>query len=48
MIGTLALQGANKGFQVFIASGDKDMAQLVSSVTVIDDQKNSVWERKAF
>ena len=47
VIGTLALQGANKGYKVFIASGDKDMAQLVSSeVTVIDDQKNSVWDEK--
>ena len=47
VIGTLALQGSDKGFKVFIASGDKDMAQLVSSeVTVIDDQKNSVWDEK--
>ena len=47
VIGTLALQGANKGYKVFIASGDKDMAQLVSSeVTVIDDQKNSIWDEK--
>ena len=47
VIGTLALQGSDKGFKVFIASGDKDMAQLVSSeVTVIDDQKNSVWDEE--
>ena len=47
VIGTLALKGSDKGFKVFIATGDKDMAQLVSSrITVIDDQKNSVWDEQ--
>src|SRR5882724_10301346 len=29
VIGTLATRAANKGFQVIISTGDKDMAQLV-------------------
>ena len=47
VIGTLALGGSDLGLKILIATGDKDMAQLVSSdVTVIDDQKNSLWDEK--
>ena len=41
VIGTLAKQGAERGMQVLIVTGDKDMAQLVSdNVKLLDTMKN--------
>jgi DNA polymerase-1 len=42
VIGTLAKQGTNSGFDVTISTGDKDMAQLVNrSVTMVNTMDNS-------
>jgi DNA polymerase-1 len=42
VIGTLARQGKNSGFDVTISTGDKDMAQLVNeSVTMVNTMDNS-------
>ena len=42
VIGTLAKQGKNSGFDVTISTGDKDMAQLVNeSVTMVNTMDNS-------
>ncbi|MFQ5483589.1 MAG: 5'-3' exonuclease H3TH domain-containing protein, partial [Nitrospinaceae bacterium] len=41
IIGTLARMGEDKGFEVVIVSGDKDMMQLISpSVVMLDTMKN--------
>ncbi len=45
VIGTLARQAAEKGMQVLISTGDKDMAQLVSDrVTLIDTMTDRVLD----
>ncbi|MFQ5443383.1 MAG: DNA polymerase I [Nitrospinales bacterium] len=47
IIGTLAKQGEEKGFQVVIVSGDKDMMQLISKkVHMLDTMKDKVFEEK--
>lgn len=41
VIGTLAVQAVEKGLQVVISTGDKDMAQLVNEqVSLVDTMKN--------
>ncbi len=43
MIGTLAREAAERGHEVFIVSGDKDMMQLVTSqVKVLNPQKDNL------
>lgn len=43
VIGTLARQAADRGHEVFIVSGDKDMMQLVNSrVKVLNPQKDNL------
>ena len=45
VIGTLAVQAAEKGFDVIISTGDKDMAQLVNErVSLVDTMKNQVMD----
>ena len=45
VIGTLAVQAEKAGFEVKIATGDKDMAQLVTDkVTLINNIKNDIVE----
>jgi len=47
VIGTLAVQMAEKGFSVVISTGDKDMAQLVNSkVTLINTMTNTILDSK--
>src|SRR5207237_3702483 len=47
VIGTLALQAANKGLQAVIVSNDKDMCQLVRDPLVVCMRQNSqVVKRK--
>ncbi len=47
VIGTLAKQGKDSGFDVTISTGDKDMAQLVNrSVTMINTMDNSRLDPK--
>lgn len=47
IIGTLAKQGEEKGFQVVIVSGDKDMMQLISkNVHMLDTMKDKVFQEK--
>ncbi|MCK5365976.1 MAG: DNA polymerase I [Gammaproteobacteria bacterium] len=47
VIGTLAKQGKNSGFDVTISTGDKDMAQLVNrSVTMVNTMDNSRLDPK--
>src|SRR5271170_5704646 len=46
VIGTLALQGAESGFEVLISTGDKDMAQLVGPhVGLINTMSNTRLDR---
>jgi DNA polymerase-1 len=46
VIATLARQAANAGWRVLIATGDKDMAQLVSeAITVVDTMFNKTYDR---
>lgn len=45
VIGTLALQAADKGMEVIISTGDKDMAQLVCpGVTLVNTMSNTVLD----
>ncbi|MDX2504081.1 MAG: DNA polymerase I [Gammaproteobacteria bacterium] len=45
VIGTLAVQAAEKGFEVIISTGDKDMAQLVTEqVSLVDTMKNQIMD----
>ena len=45
VIGTLAMQAASQGMEVIISTGDKDMAQLVSThVSLVDTMKNQVMD----
>ena len=45
VIGTLAVQAAEKGLQVVISTGDKDMAQLVNEqVSLVDTMKNQIMD----
>ena len=45
VIGTLARQGREQGYQVLISTGDKDMAQLVNDdVTLINTMNNVVMD----
>jgi DNA polymerase-1 len=46
VIGTLATQAANKGFQVIISTGDKDMAQLVGpNIELLNTMSNQRLDR---
>ena len=46
VIGTLAKQGAERGYQVLISTGDKDMAQLVGpQVGLINTMSNTRLDR---
>jgi DNA polymerase I len=48
VIGTLARQGADEGFQVLISTGDKDMAQLVGpGVELLNTMSNSRLNRES-
>ena len=45
VIGTLAVQAAQKGLDVIISTGDKDMAQLVNAqVSLVDTMKNQIMD----
>ncbi len=45
VIGTLAVQAVEQGFDVVISTGDKDMAQLVNEhVSLVDTMKNQVLD----
>ena len=45
VIGTLAVQAAQQGFDVVISTGDKDMAQLVNEqVSLVDTMKNQIMD----
>ena len=47
VIGTLAVQAAEKDLPVVISTGDKDMAQLVTPlVTLVNTMSNSVYDRE--
>jgi DNA polymerase I len=46
VIGTLALRGADSGFDVLISTGDKDMAQLVGpQITLVNTMSNTRLDR---
>ncbi len=46
VIGTLATRAANKGFQVIISTGDKDMAQLVGpNIELLNTMSNQRLDR---
>jgi DNA polymerase-1 len=46
VIGTLALRGAEAGFEVLISTGDKDMAQLVGPrITLVNTMSNTRLDR---
>ena len=46
VIGTLALRGADGGFDVLISTGDKDMAQLVGPrITLVNTMSNTRLDR---
>src|SRR5271156_2531572 len=46
VIGTLALRGADGGFDVLISTGDKDMAQLVGAhITLVNTMSNTRLDR---
>jgi len=46
VIGTLAVQGAEAGFEVLISTGDKDMAQLVGPrITLVNTMSNTRLDR---
>ena len=46
VIGTLAVQGAEAGFEVLISTGDKDMAQLVGPrITLVNTMSNTLLDR---
>jgi DNA polymerase I len=46
VIGTLALQGAESGWEVLISTGDKDMAQLVGpQITLVNTMSNTRLDR---
>lgn len=48
IIGTLARQEAQKGYNVIIASGDKDFMQLVSPrITLVDSMHDKTYDRAA-
>ncbi len=48
IIGTLARRYSERGMKVVIASGDKDMMQLISDdVVMIDTMKDKVYDREA-
>lgn len=45
VIGTLAVQATQQGFDVVISTGDKDMAQLVNEqVSLVDTMKNQIMD----
>ncbi|MCX8519845.1 MAG: DNA polymerase I [Methylophilaceae bacterium] len=47
VIGTLAVQAERQGFKVVIATGDKDIAQLVSpNVTLVNTMRNETLDEK--
>ena len=47
VIGTLAVTAREKGFKVVVATGDKDMAQLVDDqITLINTMNNEVMDRE--
>lgn len=47
VLGTLACQAAEQGWQVVISSGDKDMAQLITSqITVVNTMHNVIHDRQ--
>ena len=46
VIGTLALQAANKGHTVLVSTGDKDMAQLVNDkITLVNTMTNTSMDK---
>lgn len=46
VIGTLARQASEKGYEVLVSTGDKDMAQLVDdNITLINTMNNVVMDR---
>ncbi len=46
VIGTLAVQASNEGYDVTISTGDKDLAQLVNDkVRIVDTMKDVVYDR---
>jgi DNA polymerase-1 len=46
VIGTLAVEGAESGFEVLISTGDKDMAQLVGPrITLVNTMSNTLLDR---
>ena len=48
VIGTLARQGAEAGYEVLISTGDKDMAQLVGPrVELINTMSNTRLDRRS-
>ena len=48
IIGTLAKQGEERGFEVVIVSGDKDMMQLIGPrVHMLDTMKDKLFDAKA-
>ncbi|MDO4667883.1 MAG: DNA polymerase I [Streptococcus sp.] len=48
IIGTLAKQGEEAGYDVTIVSGDKDLIQLTDSHTIVEISKKGVAEFEAF
>ena len=47
VIGTLAIQAAEKDLPVVISTGDKDMAQLVApNITLVNTMSNAVYDRE--
>ncbi|MCF6765022.1 DNA polymerase I [Thiotrichales bacterium 19S3-7] len=47
VIGTLAKEASNNGWDVLISTSDKDMAQLVNEhVTLVDTMKNEITKRE--
>ncbi len=45
VIGTLAIQAAQQGYEVVISTGDKDMAQLVTDkITLVDTMQNKLMD----
>lgn len=45
VIGTLAIQAEQQGYEVLISTGDKDMAQLVTDkVTLVDTMQNKLMD----
>ncbi|MEQ9209071.1 MAG: DNA polymerase I [Pseudomonadales bacterium] len=47
VMGTLAVQAAEQGFESIISTGDKDMAQLVSDrITLVNTMSESTYDRQ--